>query len=51
MKPFTRYIILCIGVTTGIAANIFAKISEGFTILNPTIARLLLMTVTMSSLV
>ena len=50
MKPFTGYLILALGITTGIAANSFAKISEGFTKLTPTIACLLLMTVTMFSL-
>ncbi len=50
MKPFTGYLILALGITTGIAANSFAKISEGFTKLSPTIACLLLMTVTMFSL-
>ena len=49
MKPFTGYLILALGITTGIA-NSFAKISEGFTKLTPTIACLLLMTVTMFSL-
>ncbi len=38
MKPFTGYLILALGITTGIAANSFAKISEGFTKLTPTIA-------------
>ena len=41
MKPFTGYLILALGITTGIAANSFAKISEGFTKLTPTIACLL----------
>ena len=50
MKPFTGYLILALGITTGIAANSFAKISEGFTKLTPTIACFLLMTVTMLSL-
>ena len=50
MKPFAGYLILAIGITTGIAANSFAKISDGFTKLTPTIACLLLMTVTMFSL-
>jgi len=35
MKPFMGYIILAIGITTGIAANSLAKISEGFTKLTP----------------
>ena len=50
MKPFAGYLILALGITTGIAANSFAKISDGFSKLTPTIACLLLMTVTMFSL-
>ena len=50
MKPFTGYIFLAIAISCGIAANSFAKISDGFTKLTPTIACLLLMTVTMFSL-
>ena len=50
MKPFAGYLILALGITTGIAANSFAKISDGFTKLTPTIACLLLMSVTMFSL-
>ena len=50
MKPFTGYLILALGITTGIAANSFAKISDGFSKLSPTIACLLLMTITMFSL-
>ena len=50
MKPFAGYLILALGITTGIAANSFAKISDGFTKLSPTIACLLLMSVTMFSL-
>ncbi len=44
------YIILAIGITTGIAANSLAKISEGFTKLTPTLSCLILMTITMFSL-
>ena len=44
------YLMLALGITTGIAANSFAKISDGFSKLTPTIACLLLMTVTMFSL-
>ena len=47
MKPFTGYLILALGITTGIAANSFAKISDGFSKLTPTVACLLLMSVTM----
>ena len=50
MKPFMGYIILAVGITTGIAANSFAKISDGFSKLTPTIACLILMCVTMFSL-
>ena len=50
MKPFYGYIILGIGILTGIAANSFAKISDGFSKLTPTIACILLMCVTMFSL-
>ena len=50
MKPFTGYIFLFIAISCGITANSFAKISDGFTKLTPTIACLLLMTVTMISL-
>ena len=50
MKPFIGYLFLALGITTGIAANSFAKISDGFSKLSPTITCLLLMTITMFSL-
>ena len=50
MKPFIGYFILAIGIFTGIAANSFAKISDGFTKLTPTILCLILMCITMFSL-
>ena len=50
MKPLIGYLILAFGISTGIASNSFAKISDGFTKLTPTIACLLLMSVTMFSL-
>tara|TARA_B110000971_G_scaffold157042_1_gene160362 strand:- start:163 stop:498 length:336 start_codon:yes stop_codon:yes gene_type:complete len=50
MKPFVGYIILAVGIITGIAANSFAKISDGFSKLTPTIACLILMCITMFSL-
>ena len=50
MKPFYGYIILSVGILTGIAANSFAKISDGFSKLTPTIACILLMCITMFSL-
>lgn len=50
MKLYMGYLILALGITTGIIANSFAKISDGFSKLTPTIACLLLMSVTMFSL-
>ena len=50
MKPFYGYIILGVGILTGIAANSFAKISDGFSKLTPTIACLILICITMFSL-
>jgi len=50
MKPFTGYIFLFVAISCGIAANSFAKISDGFSKLTPTVACLLLMCVTMFSL-
>ena len=50
MKPFYGYIILGVGILTGIVANSFAKISDGFSKLTPTITCILLMCVTMFSL-
>ena len=43
MKLFFGYIILGVGIFTGIAANSFVKISDGFSKLTPTIVCLLLM--------
>ena len=37
MKPLFGYLILAFGILTGIASNSFAKISDGFTKLTPTI--------------
>ena len=50
MKPFMGYIVLVIGIITGIAANSLGKISDGFTKLTPTISCLILMSITMFSL-
>jgi small multidrug resistance pump len=50
MKPFIGYLILVFGISTGIASNSFAKISEGFTKLTPSILCILLMSITMFSL-
>jgi small multidrug resistance pump len=47
MKPFMGYIILAIGIATGIAANSLGKISDGFTKLTPTIACLILISLKM----
>ena len=48
MKPLIGYFFLALAISCGIAANSFAKISDGFT--KPSIACLLLMSVTMFSL-
>jgi len=50
MKPLSGYIFLAVAITCGIAANSFAKISDGFSKLTPTVACLLLMCVTMFTL-
>ena len=50
MTIFSGYVYLFIGIVAGISANSFAKISNGFSELYPTIACLLLMTITMFSL-
>ena len=50
MKPITGYIFLVLAISCGIAANSFAKISDGFSKLTPSIACILLMCVTMFSL-
>ena len=50
MKPLFGYLFLAVGIFAGIAANSFAKISDGFSKLTPTIACLILMCVTMFSL-
>ena len=50
MSIFPGYIFLTLGILTGISANSFAKISDGFTKLNPTIACLIFMCVCMFSL-
>ena len=50
MTIFSGYIFLILGILTGISANSFAKISDGFTKLNPTIACLVFMCVCMFSL-
>ena len=50
MKPVTGYIFLFIAISCGIGANSFAKISDGFSKLTPSVACILLMSVTMFSL-
>ena len=50
MKPLIGYLILAFGIFTGIASNSFAKISDGFTKLTPSILCILLMSITMFSL-
>ena len=50
MKPLIGYLILTFGIFTGIASNSFAKISDGFTKLTPSILCILLMCITMFSL-
>ena len=50
MSIFSGYVFLTLGILTGISANSLAKISDGFTKLNPTIACLVFMCVCMYSL-
>ena len=50
MKPLLGYIFLAIGILFGITANSFAKISDGFTKLNPSILCILFMCITMFSI-
>ena len=50
MKPFLGYIFLAIGILFGITSNSFAKISDGFTKLTPSILCILFMCITMFSI-
>ena len=50
MSIYSGYIYLTMGILTGISANSFAKISDGFTKISPTIACILFMFVCMFSL-
>ena len=50
MKPLLGYIFLAIGILFGIAANSFAKISDGFSKLAPSILCILFMCITMFSI-
>ena len=42
MKPVIGYIFLAAAISCGIAANSFAKISDGFSKLTPSIAALII---------
>ena len=50
MKPLSGYIFLALAISTGIAANSFAKISDGFSKLTPTILSISFMCITMYGL-
>jgi len=50
MKPLFGYLFLTVGILSGIAANSFAKISEGFTKTTPSILCILFMCITMFSI-
>ena len=50
MKPLFGYIFLAVGILFGITANSFAKISDGFTKLTPSILCIILMSITMFSI-
>jgi small multidrug resistance pump len=47
MKPLFGYLFLALGISFGIASNSFAKISEGFSKLTPSILCIIFMCVTM----
>ena len=47
MKLLTGYLFLTLAISCGIAANSFAKISDGFTKLTPSILCILFMCITM----
>ena len=50
MKPLFGYIFLVIGILFGITANSFAKISDGFTKVTPSILCIVFMCITMFSI-
>ena len=50
MKPLLGYLFLANGIIFGIASNSFAKISDGFTKLAPSILCILFMCITMFSI-
>ena len=47
MKPLFGYLFLAIGISCGIASNSFAKVSEGFSKLTPSVLCILFMCITM----
>jgi small multidrug resistance pump len=47
MKPLFGYLFLALGISCGIASNSFAKVSEGFSKLYPSILCIAFMMVTM----
>ena len=47
MKPLFGYLFLAVAISFGIASNSFAKISDGFTKLTPSILCILFMCITM----
>ncbi len=50
MKPLFGYLFLALGISFGIGSNMFAKISNGFTKLTPSIFCILFMCITMFSI-
>ena len=50
MSLFSGYIFLFIGIVAGVSANSFAKISEGFSILYPSLACIFFMFICLFSL-
>ena len=47
MKPLYGYLFLAIGISCGITSNSFAKVSEGFSKLTPSVLCILFMSITM----
>tara|TARA_B100000900_G_scaffold403901_1_gene411552 strand:+ start:1377 stop:1712 length:336 start_codon:yes stop_codon:yes gene_type:complete len=47
MKPLFGYLFLALGISCGIAANSFAKVSEGFSKISPSLLCITFMIVTM----
>ena len=47
MKPLFGYLFLSLAISCGIASNSFAKVSEGFSKLNPSVLCILFMCITM----